>query len=216
MGAGACLLFPQGALYNEHLIHIGAETIVGPGCLHFGGHGAGTGDADRPRGVHRQPQPHRDAAHTSSANWEIVLGDDIQTGPYVVHHGSETHTLRRSGRADRKGSGPTGGPGAHRLRAAGWVANAVILPGAQIGGHVGGAAGAVVRRRRCRTAAWSRGVPARIVKPLGGGRGLGHREGRRASMTEALAAVSWHGERAGRPGPFRRALRRAGPSVASP
>ena len=30
MGHGACLLFPQGALYNEHLIHIGAETIVGP------------------------------------------------------------------------------------------------------------------------------------------------------------------------------------------
>ena len=29
---GACLLFPQGALYNEHLIHIGAETIVGPGA----------------------------------------------------------------------------------------------------------------------------------------------------------------------------------------
>ena len=24
-------MFPQGAIYNEHLIRIGAETIVGPG-----------------------------------------------------------------------------------------------------------------------------------------------------------------------------------------
>ena len=43
MGPGACLLFPQGAIYNEHLIHIGAETIVGPVRLHFGGDGTRPG-----------------------------------------------------------------------------------------------------------------------------------------------------------------------------
>ncbi len=31
LGRGACLIFPQGAIYNEHLIQIGEETIIGPG-----------------------------------------------------------------------------------------------------------------------------------------------------------------------------------------
>ena len=49
MGRGACLIFPQGAIYNEHLIQIGDETIVGPGDLHLGRDGARPGDADRIR-----------------------------------------------------------------------------------------------------------------------------------------------------------------------
>ena len=37
MGRGACLLFPQGAIYNERYIHVGAGTIVGPfACLTAG------------------------------------------------------------------------------------------------------------------------------------------------------------------------------------
>ncbi len=59
MGAGACLLFPQGAIYNEHLIHIGAETIVGPYASISAGMAPGSGDADRSRRVDRQPHPHR-------------------------------------------------------------------------------------------------------------------------------------------------------------
>ena len=55
MGAGACLLFPQGAIYNEHLIHIGAETIVGPGASISAGMAPGTGDADRSGRLHREP-----------------------------------------------------------------------------------------------------------------------------------------------------------------
>ena len=37
MGRGACLLFPQGSIYNEHHIQIGSETLVGPNtCITAG------------------------------------------------------------------------------------------------------------------------------------------------------------------------------------
>src|SRR5277367_1374490 len=37
MGRGACLLFPQGAIYNEHHIHVGEGTMIGPNtCLTAG------------------------------------------------------------------------------------------------------------------------------------------------------------------------------------
>jgi acetyltransferase-like isoleucine patch superfamily enzyme len=159
MGHGACLLFPQGALYNEHLIHIGAETIVGPYASISAGMAPGQDMPTDPvvsigsrcligRGSH------------IVGHWEIVIGDDIQTGPYV-YITDQNHTyedpLVPIGR-----QWPTEAP--VRIGSGCWLgANAVILPGAQIGQHVVVAAGAVVRGEvpdRCVVA----GVPARIVK----------------------------------------------------
>jgi len=159
MGQGACLLFPQGALYNEHLIHIGAETIVGPGASISAGMAPGQQMPTDPvvsigsrcligRGSH------------IVGHWEIVIGDDIQTGPYV-YITDQNHTYEDPvvpiGR-----QWPTEVP--VRIGSGSWLgANAVILPGAQIGEHVVVAAGAVVRGEvpdRCVVA----GVPARIVK----------------------------------------------------
>jgi acetyltransferase-like isoleucine patch superfamily enzyme len=159
MGRGACLLFPPGAVYNEHLIHIGAETIVGPGVSLSAGMAPGQVMPTDPvvsigsrcligRGSH------------IVGHWEIVLGDDIQTGPYV-YITDQNHTyldpLEPIGR-----QWPT--EAAVRVGSGSWLgANAVILPGAQIGEHVVVAAGAVVRGEvpdRCVVA----GVPARIVR----------------------------------------------------
>ena len=159
MGAGACLLFPQGAIYNEHLIHIGAETIVGPGVSISAGMAPGQEMPTDPvvsigsrsligRGSH------------IVGHWEIVIGDDIQTGPYVYitdQNHSYEDPVEPIGR-----QWPTEAP--VRIGSGSWLgANAVILPGAQIGEHVVVAAGAVVRGEvpdRCVVA----GVPARIVK----------------------------------------------------
>jgi serine acetyltransferase len=159
MGAGACLLFPQGAIYNEHLIHIGAETIVGPGASISAGMAPGQEMPTDPvvsigsrtligRGSH------------IVGHWEIVIGDDIQTGPYVYitdQNHSYEDPVEPIGR-----QWPTEAP--VRIGSGSWLgANAVILPGAQIGEHVVVAAGAVVRGEvpdRCVVA----GVPARIVK----------------------------------------------------
>jgi acetyltransferase-like isoleucine patch superfamily enzyme len=159
MGAGACLLFPQGALYNEHLIHIGSETIVGPYASISAGMAPGQVMPTDPvvsigsrtligRGSH------------IVGHWEIVIGDDIQTGPYVYitdQNHSYEDPVEPIGR-----QWPTEAP--VRIGSGSWLgANAVILPGAQIGEHVVVAAGAVVRGEipdRCVVA----GVPARIVK----------------------------------------------------
>ena len=159
MGAGACLLFPQGALYNEHLIHIGAETIVGPYASISAGMAPGQVMPTDPvvsigsrtligRGSH------------IVGHWEIMIGDDIQTGPYVYitdQNHSYEDPVEPIGR-----QWPTEAP--VRIGSGSWLgANAVILPGAQIGEHVVVAAGAVVRGEipdRCVVA----GVPARIVK----------------------------------------------------
>jgi acetyltransferase-like isoleucine patch superfamily enzyme len=93
-------------------------------------------------------------------HWEIVIGDDIQTGPYVYitdQNHSYEDPVQPIGR-----QWPTEAP--VRVGSGSWLgANAVILPGAQIGEHVVVAAGAVVRGEipdRCVVA----GVPARIVK----------------------------------------------------
>jgi acetyltransferase-like isoleucine patch superfamily enzyme len=159
LGRGACLLFPPGAVYNEHLIRIGDETIVGPGVSLSAGMAPGQVMPTHPvvsigsrcligRGSH------------IVGHWEIVLGDDIQTGPYV-YITDQNHTyldpFEPIGR-----QWPT--EAAVRVGSGSWLgANAVILPGAQIGEHVVVAAGAVVLGEvpdRCVVA----GVPARIVR----------------------------------------------------
>jgi acetyltransferase-like isoleucine patch superfamily enzyme len=166
MGRGACLIFPQGAIYNEHLIHVGDETIVGPGVCLTAGMAPGQVMPTNPvvsigsrcligRGSH------------IVGHWEIVIGDDIQTGPYV-YITDQNHTYLDPEEPIGR-QWPT--EAAVRIGSGSWLgANAVILPGTQIGEHVVVAAGAVVRGEvpdRCVVA----GVPARIVRRWVEGKG---------------------------------------------
>jgi acetyltransferase-like isoleucine patch superfamily enzyme len=159
MGRGACLLFPQGAIYNEDHIHIGSETIVGPHASITAGMAPGQIMPTNPvvsigsrciigRGSH------------IVGHWSIELGDDIQTGPYVYitdQNHSYVDPVEPIGR-----QWPT--EAAVSIGSGSWLgANVVILPGAQIGEHVVVAAGAVVRGTipdRCVVG----GVPARILR----------------------------------------------------
>ena len=159
MGRGSCLLFPQGAIYNEDRIRIGEDTIVGPYTSLTAGMTPGQEMVSDPvvrigsrcvigRGSH------------IVGHWSIDIGDDIQTGPYVYitdqNHSYEdpTEPIGRQWPRDA----------AVRIGAGSWLgANAVILPGAQIGAHVVVAAGAVVRGTipdYCVAA----GVPAKVVR----------------------------------------------------
>ena len=99
MGRGACLLFPQGAIYNEHLIHIGAETIVGPGASISAGMAPGQEMPTDPvvsigsrcligRGSH------------IVGHWEIVRRGRHPDRSLRLHHRPEPH-LRGPGRAHR-------------------------------------------------------------------------------------------------------------------
>jgi serine acetyltransferase len=166
MGRGACLLFPQGAIYNEQYIHVGAGTIVGPFACLTAGMAPG------------QEMPTDPVVRIGSrcvigrgshivGHWSIEIGDDIQTGPFV-YITDQNHTyddpVEPIGRQWPTEAGVRIGSGS-------WLgANVIILPGAQIGEHVVVAAGAVVRGTfpdRCVVA----GVPAKIVRRWVDGRG---------------------------------------------
>ena len=160
-GQGSALLFPQGVIYNERYLRIGAGTMVGPNVCLTAGMGPGQPMLTDPvvtigdrciigRGSH------------IIGHWSIELGDDIQTGPYVYvtdqNHGYEDPGSpigwqRTVERPVKIGSGC-------------WLgANAVILPGTELGENCVVAAGAVVRGTfpdHCVVA----GVPARIVRKL--------------------------------------------------
>lgn len=159
MGDGACLLFPQGVVYNEHYIEIGQGTMVGPNTSITAGMAPGQEMPSNPvvrigdrcvigRGSH------------IIGHWSIEIGDDIQTGPYV-YITDQNHTYADPelpiGRQWPVEAGVRIGSGS-------WLgANSIILPGSDIGEHVVVAAGAVVTGvipSHCVVA----GVPARIVR----------------------------------------------------
>ncbi len=158
-GQGACLAFPQGALYNERYIHIGRDTLVGPYTSMSAGIAPGQAMLTDPvvrigdrcligRGSH------------IVGHWSIELGDDIQTGPYV-YITDQNHSYRDLDQPIGQ-QWPVEAP--VRIGSGSWLgAHAVVLPGTTIGHHVVIAAGAVVRGTvpdRCVAA----GVPARVVR----------------------------------------------------
>ncbi len=166
MGQGACLLFPQGAVYNEHLIHIGAQTIVGPGASISAGMAPGQEMPTDPvvsigsrcligRGSH------------IVGHWEIVIGDDIQTGPYV-YITDQNHSYADPD-APIGRQWPSNAPVS--VGAGSWLgAGAIILPGTVIGRNVVVGAGSVVRGHvpdRCVVA----GVPAKVIRAYVAGDG---------------------------------------------
>ena len=156
MGPGACLLFPQGAIYNEHLVHIGAETMIWAGVSISAGMAPG------------QVMPTDPVVSIGSRTW-IGRGWHIG-GPGDCdgrrHPARSLHVHHRPKRSYDDPVEPVGASGRPRPRCASdravAGANAVILPGARIGEHVVVAAGAVVRAR-FRTVVWSP-RPARVVK----------------------------------------------------
>jgi serine acetyltransferase len=140
-GDRSALLFPQGVIYNEQYLRIGSETMIGPGVCLTAGMGPGQPMLTNPvisigdrcvigRGSHL------------IGHWSIELGDDIQTGPYVYitdqNHGYEDPDVP-------VGLQPTK-EGAVKIGSGSWLgANAVILPGTELGRNCVVAAGAVVR-----------------------------------------------------------------------
>ncbi len=168
LGPGACLVFPQGSIFNERYIHVGEGTIVGPHVSLSAGMAPGQEMVTDPvvrigrrcligRGSH------------IVGHWSIELGDDIQTGPYVY--------ITDQNHAYADPDVPVGRQwpveAAVRIGSGSWLgAHAVILPGAVLGENVVVGAGAVVRGTfpdRCVVA----GVPARMVRRWRAGSGWG-------------------------------------------
>lgn len=168
LGAGSCIGFPQGAIFGEPWIHIGAGTLVG---THV------TLSAGMAPGLDLGPEPLLRIGDRCSigrgshvvAHQSVVIGDDVYTGPYVYitdQNHSYTDPATPIGRQWPVNDPVVIGPGC-------WLgAGAIILPGARLGPNVAVAAGAVVRDAfpgHCVVA----GVPARLVRRFDPGRGWG-------------------------------------------
>jgi serine acetyltransferase len=160
-GHGSALLYPQGVIYNERYLRIGSGTMIGPGVCLTAGMGPEQQMLTDPvvsigdrcvigRGSHL------------IGHWRIELGDDIQTGPYVYitdqNHGYEDPEMP-------VGLQPTKEQPV-RIGSGSWLgANAVILPGTDLGRNCVVAAGAVVRGAFGDHTVVA-GVPARAVRTL--------------------------------------------------
>ena len=81
-GCGSCLSLPPGRHLRRRLIHIGAETIVGPGVSISAGMAPGQEMPTDPV-VSIGSRSLIGRSSRIVGHWEIVIGDDIQTGPYV-------------------------------------------------------------------------------------------------------------------------------------
>ena len=140
-GDRAALLAPQGVIYNERYLSIGDGALIGPNvCLTAGMSGDQTmlsapvvtigAKCIIGRGSH------------IIGHWSIVLGDEIQTGPYV-YITDQNHTYLDP---DEPVGWQTPTEAAVVIGSGSWLgANVVILPGTRLGRNTTVAAGAVVR-----------------------------------------------------------------------
>ncbi len=159
LGEGACIAFPQGAIFGDPWISVGAHTLIGTHVSISAGFVPGLelgpdvivrigASCSIGRGSHI-------VGHQS-----ISIGDDVFTGPYV-YITDQNHTYAEIdapiGRQWPENSAVEIGDGC-------WLGTgAIVLPGTKLGRNVAVAGGAVVRGEfpdNCVIA----GVPAKIVR----------------------------------------------------
>ena len=140
-GASAALMAPQGVVYNERYLSIGDETLIGPNvCLTAGISGDQEMLSCPVVTIGRKCVIGR-GSHIIG-HWSIVLGDEIQTGPYV-YITDQNHSYDDP---DDPVGWQTPHEAAVSIGSGSWLgANVVILPGTVLGRNTVVAAGAVVR-----------------------------------------------------------------------
>ena len=165
-GRRAALLAPQGVIYNERYLSIGDETMIGPNVCLTAGISADQTMLSAPvvrigskciigRGSH------------IIGHWSIVLGDEIQTGPYV-YITDQNHSYEDP---DQPVGWQPPTEGAVSIGSGSWLgANVVVLPGTQLGENTTVAAGAVVRGTFPGHVVLG-GVPAKVLRHYEPGRG---------------------------------------------
>ncbi len=158
-GSGAALMAPQGVVYNEKYLSIGDETLIGPNVCLTAGIGPGQPMLASPTVTIGRKCIIGRGSHIIG-HWSIVLGDEIQTGPYVYitdqNHGYED--------PDSAVGWQQPNEAAVSIGSGSWLgANVVILPGTQLGRNTVVAAGAVVRGTFPDHVVLG-GVPAKILR----------------------------------------------------
>lgn len=139
-GSGSVLCFPPSALYGEHAIRIGSDTLIGPYVSLSAGMMPGQpliSDSIVTIGdrclIGRQS--------SIVGHFEITIGNDVYFGPnvYVTDQNHSVDDLDTPIGRQSSGEEPVSiGDGS-------WLgANVVVLPGVTIGRHVAVGAGAIV------------------------------------------------------------------------
>ena len=158
-GANSVMCFPPAALFGEHAIHIGADTLIGPYVSLSAGMGPGQ-DLVSDRIVEIGDNVLIGRGSSIVAHLNVVIEDEVFFGPNVYvtdqNHGFEDLDLP-IGRQTMPEEPVRIGWGS-------WLGtNSVVLPGVTIGRHVAVGAGAVVTTDlpdNCVAV----GAPARVVK----------------------------------------------------
>lgn len=161
-GEGSAVTFPQGAIYNESYIHLGAGTLIASNVTMSVGMIPGQ-DMETNPVIRIGDGCLIGKGSAIVGHFEIDIGDNVFTG-MNVYITDQNHSYERLdqpiGRQNPKDE-PV------RIGSGSWIGSgAVILPGSDIGEHVVVAANAVVRGTvpdRCVVA----GVPARVVRRHG-------------------------------------------------
>ena len=160
LGERSCIAFPPGAVFGEDWIEIGRETLVGPYVNLSVGMPGEPLDPDGPTVIRIGDRCNIGRGTSIAGRYEIVIGDDVTTGPnvYITDH---NHTyadpdvpITRQWPSEAKVSIGSGS----------WLgAGVTVLAGASIGCNVAVGAGSVVRGcipDHCVVA----GSPARVVR----------------------------------------------------
>ena len=158
-GDNSVMCFPPAALFGEHAIHVGADTLIGPNVSLSAGMGPGQAlVSDRIVEIGDNVLIGRGSSIV--AHLSVVIEDEVFFGPNVYvtdqNHGFEDLDLpigRQTMPED-----PV------RIGWGSWLGtNTVVLPGVSIGRHVAVGAGAVVTSDLPDNAV-AVGAPARVVK----------------------------------------------------
>ena len=160
LGAGSCLAFPPGAVFGERWISIGEGTLIGPNVSLSVGMPGEPMDDDAAPVIRIGDRCNIGRGTSIVARFDIVIGDDVTTGPnvYVTDHNHSYTDVTIPITRQWPSEDPV------RIGAGSWLgAGVTVLPGATIGRNVTVAAGSVVRGfvpDFCVIA----GAPAKIVR----------------------------------------------------
>lgn len=160
MGDGSCIAFPPGSVFNEHWIHIGAGTLIGPSVSLSVGFPNERLDPASPPVIRIGNRCSIGRGSSIVARHGVDIGDDVMTGPdvYVTDHNHTYDDLELPIGRQWLSIEPV------RIGAGSWIgAGVVILPGSDVGRHVTVAAGSVVRGAlpdNCVAA----GSPAKVIR----------------------------------------------------
>lgn len=165
-GEGSVVCFPPNTIFNEHYIHIGAHTIIGPQITLSAGMAPGQRCVKDPV-VSIGDRCLIGKGSGIVGHFEIVIGDDVWTGHHV-YITDQNHAYQDLSLPISKQSMPEREV---RIGNGSWLGHgSVVLPGSVIGEHVAIGANSVVSGE-IPSYSVAVGSPARVIRRYVDGEG---------------------------------------------